>query len=133
MTRVPLPDRRVHWTRKVRIEGSGFFLTVGEYDDGRPGEIWIEAHKTGTFARGILDALARMTSIALQCGCPVTEIIKALRGMHFPPNGEVKGSPFKEATSIADWIAQELEYAYVPKPIEEKVAGYISPSWRSGA
>lgn len=133
MTRVPLPDRRAHWTQKVHIESNGFFLTVGEYDDGKPGEIWIESHKMGTFARGALDALARMTSIAMQCGCPIKEICKALRGMHFPPNGAVMSasSHVREATSVVDWIAQELELKYGEK--NEKDATYISPEWRTGA
>lgn len=134
MTRTPLPERRAHWTQKVHIEGQGFYLCVGEYPDGRPGEIWLEAHKLGTFARGILDALARMTSVALQCEAPLVEVIKALKGMNFPPNETIQSenSSVTSVTSIADWIAQELEFVYLNKP-KEKVAGFESESWRIGA
>ncbi len=146
--RVKLPDRRVTWTQKVRIDNTGFFLSVGEYDDGRPGEIWIEAHKMGTFARGVLDTLSRMASIALQSGAPIEEIVKALQGMHFPPSGEVIGeyTQVVSCTSVADWVSQELAHVYLKhtEPVQtandqpsiaiyteetpEKSAGFISES-----
>lgn len=137
MPREKLPDRRIHWTQKCKIGGSSFFLTIGEYPDGRPGEIWIEAHKMGTFARGVLDALARMASVALQNGSPVEEIVKTFQGMHFPPEGTIQGeyTQVLEVTSVVDWIAQELTNVYLRKPdpqIEEKAAGYTPEKWRSG-
>lgn len=133
-----MPSRRSCWTQSVKIENQRFYLSVGEYVDGRPGEIWLEANKMNTFARGALDSLARITSVALQCGAPITDICSALREMYFPPAGTVSGSQFiSEATSISDWIAQELEQAYVP-PISgniqtQKTAGHFSEEWRTGA
>jgi ribonucleoside-diphosphate reductase alpha chain len=152
MTRQKLPSRRAHWTQKVKIENSTYYLCVGEYPDGRPGEIWLEAHKMGTFARGVLDSLARMASIALQCGAGIEDVIKAFQGMCFPPNGEVTGerTDVVEVTSIVDWVAQELSNKYLkakepitdsepntipirdkdePDPAPpEKIAGYTSNS-----
>lgn len=117
--REPLPTRRRSWTRHVRVhddaEGAAqsFYLSVGEYPDGRPGEIWVDAAKEGTFLRGVLSALARMASISLQCGCPVAEVVRSLRGLDFPPRGRVVGSDaVSDCTSVADWIAQEIEAAY---------------------
>lgn len=121
MTRERLPDRRRCWTQKVRIldplGGQTFYLTCGEYPDGRLGEIFLEAHKEGTFARGVLQALARTVSIALQSQAPVGEIVNALRHLNFPPKGDVAGSAtVTKCSSVTDWIAQELEAAYPPRP-----------------
>ena len=132
-----LPDRRPSWVQSVKIDGQRFYLTVGEYEDGRPAEIFIDAYKYGTFARGNLDALARMTSLALQCQTPLPDVINSLKGLNYPPNGIVSGSPFiSGATSVTDWIARELEYAYITAPqeqIPDKVAGHKSEEWRTGA
>lgn len=114
--REKLPDRRASWVQKVKIDGTSYYLTCGEYEDGRLGEIWIDAHKYGSFSRGVLDSLARQVSVALQNGTPVLEVVKCLRDMSFPPDGPVTGSPYVEsARSVADWIAQELEVVYVQK------------------
>lgn len=113
MSREKLPDRRAAWRQSARIDNQRFYLTVGEYDDGRPGEVFLTAHRYGTFARGVLDALARVTSLALQCGSPLGEVVKALSGLNFPPNGPVVCSGnVSEATSVADWVARELAAAY---------------------
>lgn len=120
MTRERLPDRRTSWTQKVHI-GDGnngnvkqtFYVTFGEYPDGRLGEVFIEAHKEGTFTRGIISGAARLTSIALQCGAKVEDVVHSLRYLNFPPNGPVEGSPVvKQCTSVLDWIAQEIVAAY---------------------
>jgi ribonucleoside-diphosphate reductase alpha chain len=109
-----LPDRRASWTQKVHIDGQPVYLCVGEYPDGRPGEVFVDMSRTGTFARGVMDALARMASMALQCGAPLHEVVRSLRGLNFPPNGPVSGSPnVTEALSVADWIASELEATYL--------------------
>lgn len=108
-----LPARRKSWTQKVRIGGQTLHLTVGEYPDGRPGEVFLNVSKTGSFNRGVMETLAMNISKALQTGVPVEEVVKANRGLDFPPNGAVEGSAFvREATSVPDWVAQELEAAY---------------------
>lgn len=108
-----LPPRRASWTQKVRIENSTFYLSFGEYPDGRLGEVWIEAHRENTFTRGVLGALARVVSIALQHGVPVDDVVEALRPLNYPPNGEVKGSStVVGCKSVTNWIAQEISAAY---------------------
>lgn len=112
--REELPTRRRSWTQRVRIDGQTVFMTVGEYADGRPGEVFIDVAKQGTFLRGVMGSLARMVSIALQCGAEVEIIVHALRGLDYPPCGTVEGSDVvDEATSVTDWIAAELEARYV--------------------
>ena len=124
-TRVKMPDRRRSWCQKVKMEGQTFYLTVGEREDGQPGEVFIDAAKQGTFTRGVFDALARVVSVALQCGTPLTEICHALRGLNFPPQGCVNGTNLEgEVSSVVDWIARELEASYL-KPEEVEAAGLV--------
>ncbi len=128
MTREPLPHRRASWTLKVRIgvPAQTFFLSCGEYPDGRPGEIWLEASKEGTFTRGIIGSLARMASLALQNGVPVAEVVLALRGLNFSPHGPVEGSAaVTHCSSLADFVAQEIAAVYLTPvpPVVEKGAG----------
>lgn len=153
------PARRKSWTKSAGIEDHvgpmgcvEVTFTVGEYADGRPCEIFIDVSKEGTFLRGVMDTLARMASISLQCGGTIEMICKALRGVDYPPAGAVRrinqdGPEPCVATcdSVTDWIASELWAAYgateeeqvflkspagegdpAPAPILEKAAGHIS-------
>lgn len=132
MSREYLPPRRRCVTQKVKIPDANgvlqsFYLSTGEYPDGRLGEIWIEAHKEGTFARGVLGALARMVSLALQHQVPVAEIVHTLRWMNFPPRGAVTGSEAcARCESVVDWIAQELEVAYLRDAVSPEANGQPS-------
>ena len=112
--RQPLPDRRRSWTQKVVSDGQTVYLCVGEYDDGRPGEIFVDVAKQGTFLRGVMGALARTVSIALQCGADVAVVVHSLRGANYPPNGRVEGSDaVAGCLSVTDWIAAELAARYM--------------------
>ena len=110
-----LPPRRRTWTQHVHIDGQTVYLCVGEYDDGRPGEIFVDVSKQGTFLRGVMTSLARMVSISLQCGADISVVVHALKGSDYPPAGPVNGScDVKECLSVTDWIARELEAVYMP-------------------
>lgn len=114
LPREPLPTRRRTWRQKGRIEGVSFLVEFGEYPDGRLGEVWIEAKLEGTTIRGLLGALARVISISLQSGVPASTVVHSLQGMCFPPAGEVRGEgAASSCSSIADWVAQEIERVYV--------------------
>lgn len=125
LMRETLPDRRRSWTKEVRIEGQVVFLGVGEYDDGRPGEIFVDVAKAGTFIRGVMGTLARTASIALQHGAGVEVVIASLIGGNYPPNGMVIGSDVcTECKSVTDWIAKELAHYYnVPLPQDQDIVG----------
>ncbi len=114
--RKSLPGRRRSWTQKVRIgvPPQVFHVGFGEYDDGRLGEIFIDASKEGSFVRGMCGSLARMTSISLQNGVPIAEVVAVLRHLNFPPNGAVQaeGSEVAVASSLADYLAAEIEAVY---------------------
>lgn len=119
MTRRKLPDRRASWTQSVQIpEANGkltrFYLSFGEYPDGTLGEIWLLAKHEGTFVSGILGALARTVSLALQDGATIGEVCNMLGGLDYPPQGEVvsEHSSVKHCTSLSDWVAQEIRAHY---------------------
>lgn len=120
MTREPLPPRRNTWRQKVRVidnvdgQTHTFYVDFGEYPDGRLGEVFICAHKTGTFVRGTLDTLAQTISLALQSGTSPLEVARTLRGQDYAPGGKVvaQGSSIESCTSIADYIGQEIEVTY---------------------
>lgn len=121
ITREKLPERRCTWRQKIVIhetDGSRhpFFVDFGEYEDGRLAEIFVTMHKTWTFARGTLDAMARCVSLALQSGTSPHELAKTLRGMEYPPMGriEAEGSSLNNrfCSSVADYIGQEIVTCY---------------------
>ena len=119
MSRERPPDQRHTWRQKVKIVDatSGthtFYVDFGEYADGRLAEVFITAHKTGSFVRGTLDSLARSISLAIQSGTSPLDMAKQLRGQNYPPQGivQAEGSMVKECLSITDYIGQEIEANY---------------------
>lgn len=116
LMREVLPERRRSWTQSVRIEGQRVYLCVGEYEDGRPGEIFVDVAKQGTFLRGVMETLARTVSLALQCGAGIEVVVHSLKGLTYPPSGVVQGSTcVTDCLSVTDWIASELEAHYMQR------------------
>lgn len=130
-----LPERRASWTQRVKIGPQTVYLSFGEYADGRLGEVWVEAAKAGSHLRGTLGALARLASVALQHGVPVAAVAEALRGLDYPPNGPVDGSPAVfGCTSLADWIGREIEAAYLnPAPPLAPNGDRVAGAYTSGS
>lgn len=92
-------------------------MHVGEYPDGRPGEIFLDAAKQGTFINGILDGVALLTSKCLQFGMPLFELCDSFIGTIFEPSGHVEGDPeITEATSLLDYIGKRLRLDYLTPP-----------------
>jgi ribonucleoside-diphosphate reductase alpha chain len=110
-----LPWRREKgFTQKVKIDGQSVYLHVGEYEDGRPGEIFLELAKQGSTLRGMGNLFAISVSIGLQHGVPVREYIKNFLHTKFEPAGIVEGHKhIKMVSSIADYVARELAITYL--------------------
>lgn len=107
------PKERQSITRKVTIGGHKLYLTVGLYPDGKPAEIFINMAQEGSFASGMADAFAKITSVGLQYGVPIETIIKQLEHMRFDPHGFTGDSDIPFATSVADFIAQWLRKTFL--------------------
>lgn len=114
-TRRRLPETRVSLTHKFKINESKFYITVGLYEDGTPGEVFIKSGKAmGSFEHGILDGFSILLSIALQHGVPLKVIIGKLRTMRFEPSGitESKNQELRFAESVLDYIAKWLNLKF---------------------
>jgi ribonucleotide reductase alpha subunit len=110
--RVKLPRERQSVTRKVNLAGQEFYVTVGMYPDGKPGEVFITMGQGGTFASGMADAFAKVLSNALQYGVPVSNVVRQLRHMRFAPDGFTGDPDYPTASSVVDFIAQWLDKTF---------------------
>lgn len=111
--RLKLPARRESITHKFAIMGHEGYLTIGLFDDGRPGEIFIKMSKAGSTLGGLVQAYCRAFSLALQFGLPLTEAIARFKGMRFEPMGFTSNPQIPEALSIVDYVAKYLELHFL--------------------
>ncbi len=105
-------DRRSR-TFEFRVADCKGFVTVGEYDDGRPGEIFLRVSKQGSTLAGIMDALAISLSHGLQYGVPLRTYVETFTGMRFEPLGMTDDPDIRIATSIMDYLFRKLAVAYL--------------------
>ena len=107
--RESLPTTRQSVTHKFQIMGHEGYLTVGLFNDGRPGEIFIKMAKEGSTLSGLVQAFCRAFSIAMQYGLPLPEAVARFKGMRFEPMGATSNPDIPEALSIVDYVARYLE------------------------
>lgn len=108
-----LPFRRNGFTQKSKIAGHNLYLTTGEYDNGKLGEIFLDMHKQGSTFRAFMNCFAVSISIGLQHGIPLSTYFKAFKDVKFFPNGKVEGSDkVNSCSSIIDYIFKELSHYY---------------------
>ncbi|MEM1053394.1 MAG: vitamin B12-dependent ribonucleotide reductase [Pseudomonadota bacterium] len=113
-SREKMPDRRKGYTQKAKVGGHKIYLTTGEYEDGRIGEIFIDMHKEGAAFRAMMNNFAIGISLGLQYGVPLEEYVDAFTFTRFEPAGMVRGNEtIKNATSILDYIFRELAVSYL--------------------
>lgn len=98
-----------------------FYLTVGLFPDGSPGELFIHTSKSGSTINGLLDAWAITVSLALQHGVPLRAICDKLSFTKFEPDG-MTGKEFGFATSVIDYIVRYLAKRYLNHDYREQVA-----------
>ncbi|MFH1909950.1 MAG: vitamin B12-dependent ribonucleotide reductase [bacterium] len=108
-----LAKQRTSITRKVVIGGHKMFLTVGLYEDNRPGELFIIMNQQGSFAAGMADSFAKMVSVGLQYGVPIETMVSQLRHMRFQPMGFTGDADISNASSLPDFIAQWFENMFL--------------------
>jgi len=103
-----LPNERDSITHKFSIGGHEGYLTVGKYEDGNPGEIFIKMAKEGSTLSGIMDAFALSVSIALQYGVPLRALVDKFVNSRFEPSGYTGNQEIRYAKSIVDYIGRWL-------------------------
>jgi len=114
-----LSDTRQSVTRKIKIHHADgvlkVYASVGLYEDGRAGELFLKADRMGTTISGLLDGVAICASLALQYGVPVEALVMKLKGSHFEPYGQTGDPELRYAASILDVVARWLEIRFVRK------------------
>jgi ribonucleoside-diphosphate reductase, adenosylcobalamin-dependent len=108
-----LPRKRRSTTYKFRIADLKGFFTVGEYEDGTPGEIFISVSKQGSTLRGLMDALSVSISHGLQYGVPLKSYVKAMMSTSYAPSGITDDPDIRTASSVTDYIARRLALDYL--------------------
>ena len=89
------------------------FVTVGEYDDGRPGEIFLRVSKQGSTLAGIMDAFAISISHGLQYGVPLRAFVEVFTNMRFEPAGMTDDPDIRFASSLMDYLFRRLAVEYL--------------------
>ncbi len=100
-------------TFEFRVADCKGFVTVGEYDDGRPGEIFVRVSKQGSTLAGIMDAFAISLSHGLQYGVPLNAFVEAFVGMRFEPAGMTDDPEIRIANSLMDYLFRKLAVMYI--------------------
>jgi ribonucleoside-diphosphate reductase alpha chain len=115
--KLPLERRAI--THKFSIGGHEGYITVGMYDDGQPGEIFLVMAKEGSTISGLMDSFATAISLALQYGVPLRVLIDKFAHVRFEPSGHTGNSEVPFAKSIVDYIFRWLASKFLPR--EEQV------------
>ncbi|MBM3286721.1 MAG: vitamin B12-dependent ribonucleotide reductase [Candidatus Eisenbacteria bacterium] len=113
-TRHRLPDERASITHKFSIGGHEGYVTVGLYEDGKPGEIFIVMAKEGSVVSGLVDCFATAVSIALQYGVPLKVLVDKFIHSRFEPSGFTNHPEIRYAKSITDYIFRWLAHRFLP-------------------
>ena len=122
-----LPDERQAITHKFSINGHEGFLTVGLYEDGQPGEIFLLMAKEGSTISGLMDSFAQAVSVALQYGVPLQILVDKFTHSRFEPSGFTKNPEIPMAKSVMDYIFRWLASKFLSREAQE-VAGVIQRS-----
>ena len=109
-----LPVERRSLTHQFVVSGHQGYITVGLYDDGQPGEIFLRGFGTeGSFVQCMLDSWAKAISNSLQYGQPVVKVVTNYLGTRFEPEGSTNNPEIPTAKSIPDYIARWLALRFL--------------------
>jgi len=109
-----LPDTRSSITHKFSLGGNEGYLTVGKFDDGRPGEAFIQMAKAGSTVNGLTDSIGILVSLCLQHGVPLETLVKKFSHVRFEPEGMTNNPDIPFAKSVVDYVGRFLGMEFVP-------------------
>jgi len=124
VVRRKLADERKAVTHKFDVAGHEGYLTVGLYEDGTPGELFVTMAKEGSTISGLMDAFATQTSYALQFGVPLKFMVDKFSHMRFEPSGFTKNKEIPIAKSLVDYIFRWMASHFLPEADQDE-AGVI--------
>jgi ribonucleoside-diphosphate reductase alpha chain len=113
-----LPRKRRSSTFAFQVADCEGYVTVGEYEDGRPGEVFMKVSKQGSTLAGIMDAFSISVSLGLQHGVPLSTFVRKFTNMRFEPAGITDDPDLRIASSLVDYIFRRLAVDYLP--LEER-------------
>jgi ribonucleoside-diphosphate reductase alpha chain len=116
-----LPDERRAITHKFSIAGHEGYITVGMYEDGKPGEIFLVMAKEGSTISGLMDAFATSISMSLQYGVPLETLVEKFSHVRFEPSGFTKNPEIPYAKSLTDYIFRWLASKFLSAEQKETV------------
>jgi ribonucleoside-diphosphate reductase alpha chain len=116
-----LPDTRHSITHKFSVAGHEGYLTVGLYEDGQPGELFITMAKEGSTVGGLMDVIGTCTSMALQYGVPLITLVDKFRHARFEPSGMTSNRDIPFAKSLIDYIFCWLGCQFIPGYADKNV------------
>jgi len=109
-----LPETRQSVTHKFSVGNHEGYVTVGLFEDGTPGELFITMAKEGSTVGGLMDVIGTLTSLALQYGVPLNALVDKFSHMRFEPSGWTKNSDIPVAKSVPDYIFRWLGMQFIP-------------------
>lgn len=113
-----LLDTRQSITHKFSVAGHEGYLTVGLYEDGRPGEMFITMAKEGSTVGGLMDSFGTAISMSLQYGVPLEVLVHKFSHSRFEPMGHTTNPDIRIAKSLVDYIFRWLDLAFLKKPLK---------------
>ncbi len=108
-----MPKRRNAKTFSFRVADCHGYFTVGEFEDGTPGELFMSVAKMGSTLAGLMDAFARSISYGLQYGVPLKAYVKGMTNVAFAPAGMTDDEDIRTASSLVDYIFRRLAKEYL--------------------
>jgi ribonucleoside-diphosphate reductase alpha chain len=124
-----LPDERRSITHKFKVGDQEGYITVGLYEDGRPGEIFVKIAKEGSTVSGLMDSVALLTSVTLQYGVPIEDLSRKLKNTRFEPYGRTNNPQIPWATSVVDYVFRWLERKFAPEAAAADASAHPSGVW----
>ena len=124
-----MPRKRRSTTFSFRVADCEGYVHVGEFEDGRPGELFVKVSKQGSTLAGIMDAFSLSISLGLQHGVPLSTYVRHYSNQRFEPAGITDDPDLRIATSLIDYIFRRLALDYLPFDHREEL-GVLSTSER---
>ena len=128
-----LKDERHSLTHKFDIAGHEGYITVGMYEDGKPGEIFVNMSKQGSTISGLMDSFATAISYALQYGVPLQFLVDKFAHMRFEPSGFTKNPQIPYAKSIVDYLFRWMASRFLDEEAKREVGLVLDSERTAGA
>jgi len=122
-----LPETRNAKTHKFEIAGHEGYITVGLFEDGQPGELFVTMAKEGSTIGGLMDTIGALTSMALQYGVPLESLVRKFAHQRFEPSGFTKNPDIRNASSITDYVFRWMALEFIPGYREAMAPGAQQP------